>query len=632
MAGLIFRAYHHVFCHKAMSHGLLALVFLYLASCAMAMGNDPQILDKALGEAPSKVPGMSMKLAQALVGQASWDLQTSSTQVGVVSEQPFSQEGGDLPLGLAPKIMLDALELRDMDINDVLKLLAQKGSLNVIAGKSITGRVTMYLQNVDVRDALIIILKANGLAYYEEYGVLQIMTAQEYEQLYGVKFGVVTKRRILRLQSISPDDAMAILNQAKSTLGKIVADNQSNTIMIEDVPSNIGYLERYARMIDAPLESRVYKLQHAQAEALGAKIQEMLSPKVGKVKFDALSNKLFIKDTTIKLDEIEKVIKQIDVSRETEVFDISYAKAEDVIKSIAPMLTKDIGRADADVRSNSVILTDIAPKIEQMRKVIRALDKDEKEVLIEARIIQINLDDKFKMGIDWKAIIPKFHDLTLDNTTHGFGLGDTVSPQSIVSIGTLDQSDYSAVLSAISSLGKSKVLSSPSIAVVNNQEAKILVGTTKPYVTTTTTTTASGPATTAETVNFIDVGVKLHVTPTVHDDGYITMKIKPEVSTATQSVMTSQKNEIPIVDTSEVDTTIRVKDGVTIIIGGLIKDEITDTRNKVPVLGDIPILGRAFSHINKGNTKTEIVIFLTPHIITGDVRSDPDQYTVPASR
>jgi MSHA biogenesis protein MshL len=283
------------------------------------------------------------------------------------------------------------------------------------------------------------------------------------------------------------------------------------------------------------------------------------------------------------------------------------------------MLTKGVGWADTDVRSNSVIVTDIAPQIQQIRKVVTALDRDEKEVLIEARIIQISLDDRFKMGVDWEAIIPEYHQLTFKNQNFVQDVGQNVIPQSLVSIGTLDQDHYTAALQMISRLGKSRVLSSPRIAVVNNQEAKILVGTTKPYVTSTTTTTASGPATTAEAVNFIEVGVKLHVTPTVHDDGYITMKIKPEVSTSTTSVRTSQSNEIPIVDSSEVDTTIRVKDGVTIIIGGLIKDETTDTKSGVPVLGDIPFLGRAFTRLEKGTAKTEIVIFLTPHIITGDV-------------
>src|SRR5262249_55964413 len=119
----------------------------------------------------------------------------------------------------------------------------------------------------------------------------------------------------------------------------------------------------------------------------------------------------------------------------------------------------------------------------------------------------------------------------------------------------------------------------------------------------------------------------LHVTPTIHDDGYITMKIKPEISNEEAKPFTaSDGTVIPIVDTSEVQTTVRVKNGVTIIIGGLMKDERINNKTKVPVLGDIPILGKAFKNEDRKMQKTEIVVFLTPHIINGDVRTDPEEY------
>ena len=128
-------------------------------------------------------------------------------------------------------------------------------------------------------------------------------------------------------------------------------------------------------------------------------------------------------------------------------------------------------------------------------------------------------------------------------------------------------------------------------------------------------------------MSFIDVGVKLHVTPTIHDDGYITMKIKPEISNEEPTLYpVPGSGSIPIVDTVEVQTTVRVKDGVTIIIGGLMKDELSNTKTKVPVLGDLPFIGKAFNTEDRNMQKTEIVIFLTPHIINGDVHTDPEEY------
>ena len=127
-----------------------------------------------------------------------------------------------------------------------------------------------------------------------------------------------------------------------------------------------------------------------------------------------------------------------------------------------------------------------------------------------------------------------------------------------------------------------------------------------------------------ESVNFIDVGVKLYVTPPIHDDDYITMKIKPEVSSVTRFVTTGNNNTIPVVETSQAETTVMVKNGVTIVIGGLIKDEKIDSVNKIPILGDLPILGAAFRNKNQLLRKTELVIFLTPQIISGDTRTEED--------
>ncbi len=532
----------------------------------------------------------------------------------------FAQEKA---ISTTKPIILDALDLRDIDINDALKLIANKSGLNIIAGRAVQGRVTIFLKDVEVHEALTIILKSNNLAYVEDHGVIQIMPESDYAQLYGIKFGRQTQNKIVTLKSIKAMDALALLMQMKTADGRIVSDDQSNTLMIEDVPEKVKFMINYLQTIDLPTQWQTFELKFVSVEGMAGKITEQLTPRIGATKFDVASNKLFIKDTPDKLKDFQKLISQIDIPRQTKVFKINYAKADNILKAITPMLTKDIGAAQSDVRSNTLVVTDIAPKIEEMKTIVEALDKNEKEVLIEARIIQITLDDSYKMGVNWEAIVEKYHDL---HFTNNFGLGSAISPVSTASIGTLSKDSYNAVLNMIATMGKTKVLSNPRIAVINNEEARILIGTTKPYVTTSSTTTATGPVTTAQTVNFIDVGVKLHVTPTIHDDGYITMKIKPEVSSAATSLTTSDNNQIPIVDTSEVETVIRVKDDVTIIIGGLIKDEAQNSKDKIPVLGDIPLLGKAFRRENRSINKTETIIFLTPHIISGDVHVDPERY------
>jgi MSHA biogenesis protein MshL len=254
------------------------------------------------------------------------------------------------------------------------------------------------------------------------------------------------------------------------------------------------------------------------------------------------------------------------------------------------------------------------------------LDKHDKEVFIEAKIVQVTLGDNYQMGIDWETLMPNLGHTVVDLHS-SFNIPNSPTTIGTATIGTLSRDKYNVVLQALDTYGKSRTLSNPHLAVINNQEASILIGTTIPYTTSSTTTPAAGSPTTAESVNFIDTGVKLHVTPNIHDDGFITMKIKPEISNEESTPFTAPDGSlIPIIDTSEVQTTVSVKDGVTIIIGGLIKDQLINNRTKVPVLGDIPFLGKAFNTENRNMQKTEIVIFLTPHIINGDVRINPEEY------
>ena len=464
-------------------------------------------------------------------------------------------------------MILDTLEIKDMDINDVLKLLASKSGLNIIAGKSITGRVTIFLQNVEVHDALTIILKANDLAFMEGHGVIQIMTSADYEQATGHKFGIDMESTIISLHSAKASDVVGVLNQVKIQAGKIIADDKSNSIIIEDVPEG-------------------------------------------------------------KLKDIMKYIHQIDIPLQTKVFNISYAKADELAKTIGPMLTKDIGSIEFDARSNTLVIMDIPPKIEEIGSMITALDKNDKEVFIEAKIVQITLGDQYQMGVNWEKVLPNVIGHTTLKLASSFSIpGSITNGVGTASIGTLSSGAYNAVLQALDTFGKSRTLSDPRLAVINNQEASILIGTTIPYTTSSLTTSASGPTTSSESVSFIDTGVKLHVTPTIHDDGFITMKIKPEISNEeTKSFTASDGTIIPIVDTSEVQTTVRIKDGVTIIIGGLMTDQRINNKTKIPILGDLPWIGKAFNTENRNIQKTEIVIFLTPHIINGDVHADYQGY------
>ncbi|MBF0123200.1 MAG: hypothetical protein HQL21_07355 [Candidatus Omnitrophica bacterium] len=517
----------------------------------------------------------------------------------------------DIPL----EQKLDILDLRDMDIKDAIKFIAQRSGLNIVAGDSLQGRVTIYLEKVDAHKALATILETNRLAYEEQGGVMRIVTAEEYQNRYGRPFSQKTQTKLIRLKGMKATSAAVLLEKIKDPFGKVVADDVSGTILIEETPQRLTQMEQYLEAVDQPTVARVFGLRFADAEAVAVRVGQILTPLMGSVREDRQSNKIFVTDTNEKISEVERLLREIDVPRTPSVVALSYARAEDVAAIIKSFLTPGIGALEVDKRSNQIVITDAPFRLWELESMARQLDRRDKEVLIEARIVQVVLKDEFRMGIDWEAIMNQAHGLKLSSVWGGVGTGGKGS----LAVGTLSDDNYHAVIEALGSANKSHILSNPRIAVINNQEAKILVGTTKPYVTTTTTTPSTGPTTTAEEVKFIDVGVKLVVTPTIHDDGYVTMKIRPEVSSAATSLKTGQNNFIPIVDTSEVQTTVRVKDGVTIIIGGLIKDEKILGDSRVPVLGAIPVVGGAFRSQSRGKEKSEIVIFLTPRIITGDL-------------
>jgi MSHA type pilus biogenesis protein MshL len=451
-------------------------------------------------------------------------------------------------------VKIDHLELKDMDIMDVLKLIAQKTGLNIIVGKGVQGKVTIYLNGVSATEALRIILDANGLAYKYDDGIVRVMTAQEYERRYGQVFGGKSQTKVYHLNYAKAEDLSPLIEHLKSSTGKIISDLKSNTIVVMDAREN-------AEMIEA-------------------------------------------------------LIREVDIPVEVEVFELNYAKAEDIVAKIEPLITQSVGSVRFDERSNKIIVTDKPSKMGVIARLIREFDVQDRQVLIEAKIVQIQLSDSYELGVDWKAVFPGMDDLTAQSDFDV--ISNSESNRGKLQIGTITTNNYTAMIEALQTIGKTNVLSSPSITVVNNQEAKILVGTTQPYVTTTTTTPASGPTTVSESVNFIEVGVKLYVVPTIHSDGFITMKIKPEVSTALTPITTGQNNEIPVVETSEAETIVRIKDGVTVVIGGLIKDEKRSTIKKVPLLGNVPLLGKFFRNTDDSVVKTEIAIFLTPRVMIGD--------------
>ena len=456
------------------------------------------------------------------------------------------------------------LDLRDSDIYSALKLLSQRAGLSIVAASNVKGSVSIYLQDIDALDALKIILEMNNLAYVRDGNVFKVMTDQDYEKVYGKRFYDITTAEIIRMANTKPSNIEKVVMPLKSKVGQIISDPGTNSFIIIDTPENI--------------------------------------------------------------DLLKKFILKLDVKMETKVYALNYAKTKDIVDKVKNAASPGTGTVQSDDRTNQIIVTDYPDKISDITNLVASLDKRNHEVLIEAKIMQILLNDNFQMGVNWDSVFTKVNGSNISGeVTANLSASNPGASAIRLNVGTLASNNFTALYDILQTVGKTNMVSAPKIATLEGQEAKMLVGTKEAYVTTTVSTPGTGASTTAENVTFIDVGVKLFVTPDVGDDGFITMKIRPEVSSVDRSLTTAQGNSIPIVRTSESETTVMVKDGVTIVIGGLMEERKEKTVSGIPLLCRIPVLGSLFGRTSYITSKTELAILLTPHVITGEAGVTPEE-------
>lgn len=455
-----------------------------------------------------------------------------------------------------------SLDLKGIDIVELFKILSLKMNVNIVPTKDVAGRVNIFLNNVTLQDALDIILINNSLAAVKTDNIVTVMPTDKYLELYGRRYNEPRKVRMYKLRNSAPKDILAALDQLKSDIGKVITDEPSGTIILMDVPENLEVMER----------------------------------------------------TLLSLDQ----------SRETQIFDLKYTRAEDMKTQLADVLAG--GQVEMDARSNKIAISDLPGKMEKIKKMISAFDTETRQVLIETQIVQITLSDQTQAGINWERLFStgNLKDASVKSV---FPLAATTNLGQF-SLGTLAKNDFNLVVQALNSYAKTNVLSRPRIAAVNNQEATILIGSKEVYFSQ-TQSQSQVTTTTAESVNFVDVGVKINVTPTITADDYVIMKIRPEVSSVREIATSPLGSSVPVVETSQAETTVKIKDGAMVMIAGLMKEEVRDNRKRVPVLYKLPVIGWLFGNNDEQRDKTELAIFLTPHIITGDVeRPDAEKEVV----
>jgi general secretion pathway protein D len=486
-----------------------------------------------------------------------------------------------------------SLDLRDIDVIDALKFLAMKAGVNIVTSKNVTGRVNLMVEDVLIKDIFDIMLRSNGLAYDKKGNIYNVMTEEEYRALYGKNFSDVRKVKVFHLKYAIPEQVFSLCDTLKSEIGRVVVDPESGAVVLMDSPE--------------------------------------------------------------KLKEIEEAVKKFEKKNIVKVFNINYANAKDIAEQLKNQLDeKKVGMIRADERSNQVIVQTFADRMGQVEELIKKLDRKTREVLIDTKIVKVKLTKDTTESVEWEGLfdIARKFGLTylgsypfsavqdssdawrsrkevyetvghvgsypFSGTTSNFSASTKVTGTEGIHVGVIGKHDFDVLIKYFQEIGETQILSTPKIVVTNNQEAKVHVGEKQAYVTT-TTTTGQTMSTVSEEVTFVDIGTQLYVTPTINEEGYVTLKVKTEVSNVVSVLVTPTDNQIPIIDTSMAETTVMTKDGTTVVIGGLRKEEKTNTVTRVPVLSSLPFLGRLFTSNNPTTARTELLIMITPTIITGDV-------------
>lgn len=335
-----------------------------------------------------------------------------------------------------------------------------------------------------------------------------------------------------------------------------------------------------------------------------------------------------------------KRIKEDPARMQYKVFTLYYITAEEAVKVLQPILS---GSASAKITATSpaqknisgssggsggglnssgggndpanhdmIVVFDYPECIERVENVLRTIDMRPRQVLIEATIMSVQLTEDNKFGVDWNLLsgVQVDRDLivsgggygthaqTLGFSENGGGTGLTVG---------FAAGNVRAVITALEQITDATVLANPKILAVNKQEGQLLIGKKIGYEDTATTTQTGG--TTASTA-FLETGTRLAFRPYIGDDGYIRMDIYPKDSTGDL-----QQNGKPFERTTELRTNVMVKDGQTVVIGGLFRDSVNVTKSQVPVLGSLPIVGALFRGKLDKVARDEVIIILTPHII-----------------
>ena len=521
---------------------------------------------------------------------------------------------------------------------------------NIVAAPQIqTVNLQFWITDMKPKVALEI-LKFHDVYYKfdQETNMLFVMTEEEF---FSKEYGDEVEAEF-HVEHADIADIEAMAGNFLSPIGRLVTDPRTGTLFVFDTQDNIDAVETALKKLDVPLVPQSYHLSYIDAETLAESIETVLTER-GTVQIDPRTNTIVVTDLPSRQSQIAEMVETLDRQLISKTWTIKYADVEAIAENVEVLVPEEMGTITINEDAHLLTISAIPERIDEVDKLIAEWDIKLDQVQIEAYLVSANTRIARKLGVDWSyfgeigntLLSTQFTNPITGSTDFNAGqlpaviplrnpiTGDTINNIEGDPIARTYKGDnVSAVLHYLDSRGDVTILSQPRVTVQDGQEAAFENTESIPYVSATYETPRSVANPSGgisydyrqnNQITFLDVGTILKVLPRITEEKNILLEISAEESTAEIITITAsnQQNSVPQKRQNKADTIVRVHDGQTIVIGGLRQAQVNDTINKIPILGDLPIIKHAFRSKDKEDNNNELMIFLTCTIV--------DEFTQP---
>ena len=543
----------------------------------------------------------------------------------------------------------------DADVLDVIQtVFADILKVNYVIDQKVKGRVTFRtvtpVPREEVLSIMTIILRLNGVGFVEEKGLYRILpltdvpneliAAQEGKDPEKVAIELFTFKNLNMKESMQDIENAIGLGSQGGKIRTIPIARLNAIMVVASTKERMEYVRKWVEAFDtmfayARPKVMVYPLQNSKAAHVASMLQSILSGGTGAAAPSAAAPSPAPRATQAGQPPAPGAAGTPSTPSQPQ-----RSGAAVSVSGSGYLISPDT-KIYADEINNTLVILATPADYTFLEETIKKIDIVQRQVVIEALIVRVDLEDNLSFGFSWSfgtdtnisGIWPFKNPINLGgnvNINNPATAAANLPTQGFTYVGKDPTGNIRVVLTALATENKAKVLASPHILVSDNREARIQVGQQVPLATSTTTTPITGGTnvtnTSTSTIQYKDIGIILKVKPQINDSGLVSLELGQEVSSLGANVKIAGQ-DFASINKEEVSTNLVALDGETIIIGGLIREDTNKSKDGIPFLSKIPILGNLFGTTTDNVTRNEIIVLLTPHVMknlveAGKVTSD----------